>query len=169
MHIYYILKITSSVLWRHNKDVIISLDISNIIFEHEDYINSTNRRNHYTVDKIYGLAAIKELCKHFCEAAQNDLDLDESYLHKFLIHKSYMKSRIECLISNGIINEEWGLPADQVAKNGETVFDLGRNFNGSHDKSLIGKLVEAMVDSIELETNYLPYVLENIKKHNQTK
>ena len=67
---------------------------------------------------------MKELCKHFCEAAQNDLYLDESYLHKFLIHKSYVKSRIECLISNGIITIAKAPPYHKVRRCQIFIFGL---------------------------------------------
>ena len=156
-------------MWRHNQDAEILFDLPNIIFELEDYIHSVNNRNQYKADKFYGLNAMKELSRHFYETAQSDCDLNESYLRKFLVHKAYMRDRIACLASNGIIGEEWLTPADQVAKLGAEIFELGRNFNSLHDQTLIEKLVEMIAETTGLEADYLPKVLEELKTHHQTK
>jgi len=52
-------------MWRHNKNAEVVIDLQNIIFELEDYINSENRRKHYVEDKIYGLASLKKLGEFF--------------------------------------------------------------------------------------------------------
>lgn len=153
-------------MWRHNKDVTISLDLPNIIFELEDYINSTARKIILSEDRIYGLDAMRELSRHFYETAKADSTVNEAYLHKFSMHKSYMKDRIEYLASSGFIDKAWTQQAEQVFQKGKDVFELGRVFNRSHDRSLIEKLAQTMDAAIALEANYLPKVLEELKKQN---
>ncbi len=156
-------------MWRYNKDISITLDLPNTIFELEDYTNSTNRRKHYTADKVYGLNAIQKLSEHFYETAQNGLELNEFYLHKFLMHKSYMKDRMECLASHDVIDQKWIAHAEQVSQIGEKVYNFGKSFNDSHDQSFIAKLVEMIADTIRSETDYLPKVLEELKQYSQNK
>lgn len=156
-------------LWWHFKGAKIALDLPNIIFELEDYVNSTHRRVYYTKDKTYGLAAMREWAKSFYRTAQSGAPLKEAYLNQFSVHKSYMKKRIAILASNGIVDPKWIEVADRVAQMGNDVLQLGRAFCETRDMTLIDRLVGLMEDTVRIETDYLPHVLEELKKHNQTK
>lgn len=150
---------------RCNKDMTISFDIPNIIFELEDYINSTNRRNQCINDNVYGLNAFKELCLCFYDVGQNGFALDELDLYNFSVHKIYMRNRTECLASYGIIDEKWVEQAEQVSKMGTEVLELGKFFNNTYEQSAIERLVEIMSEIIEIESNYLPCVLKELKNY----
>lgn len=156
-------------LWSYNKKTVVTLDLPNLIFELEDYIYSTNRRKNASADNSYGLNAVKDLSCYFCETAKANSRVNEVYLHNFLMHKSFMKDRIKYLAEKEMVNEIWVALAEQVFQMGKEIVEWGEEGNRSHDRSLIEKLVKKMHASIELETNYLPEVLEELKKYHQTK
>ena len=150
-------------LWQYNYEAKIVIDCKNIVFELEDYLNSSNRRNQYTEDKIYGLSAINKLAQHiFTTATQNDY-IDTSYLNKLLAHKIYMRQRIECLNKHNIIDDKGLLPSRIVESSIKTVCEGADTFNNSKDSSTLTNIVTSIDHTITLERDYLTSVLTQLK------
>lgn len=151
--------------WQYNKDAKFLIDLPNLIFELEDYIHSTNNRNHYTADKVYGLAAINALAEHLSMSAIVDGSMNEAYIYKFMLHKCYMTQRVTCLVNNSIINHKWIMYAQEVEEIGKTINELGKGFNNSHDLLLIKKVTDCIALSIHIEQDYLQPMLNEIKNY----
>ncbi len=149
-------------LWHYNTDVLIDFDLPNIIFELEDYVDSGNRRNHYIYDKVYGIKAIEKLADHIRENAEHN---NYFYLKKLLLHKTYMKERIECLIKYNFIECRWMKEAEDAEKNIQDALYKLSLFYDSQNFSLIDQISSLIIHTNEIEKNYLPIVLENLKFH----
>lgn len=150
-------------LWRYNLDACIDFDIQNIAFELEDYINSANRRNHYTEDKEYGIKAIERLGMYFIENSQCKKSRDEVYLKKLLCHKSYMRDRIACLGHHGYIDIKSYPYAEKVSLISKEILDVGCLINQSNKLTFITLLKQLFSEMIEIEKQYLPKVLDELK------
>ena len=150
-------------LWRWQSNANLCPDLTNIAFELEDYLNSTNRRAHYTKDKVYGLLSFESLIRFFEQCAAQKESLPNSYLDKFFAHKKYMKERIVFLHSYGAISSDWISYADQVERLGDEVRRIGEKYNATKDADQIQDLKVNMFEAIEIEKRYLPLVLEELK------
>ena len=143
---------------QYNKDTEVAIDIQNVIFDLEDYINSRNRHKHYVEDKIYGLASLKKLGEFFLESTKNKALLPEQYLRKIAIHKYYMRERIRCLIKHDLIKEDWLSYAELVEVYGQQILDLGVRYNYILDTTIIDELNNIISEIINIEQKYLPKV-----------
>ena len=150
-------------MWRHNKNAEVVIDLQNIIFELEDYINSENRRKHYVEDKIYGLASLKKLGEFFLECAKNKESLSEQYLRKIAIHKYYMKERIRYFVERKLIKKDWLSYSELVEVYGQQILDLGIKYNQIFDTTIVDELTTIIFGIIDIEQNYLTKVLYELK------
>lgn len=152
-------------LWQYSDDANIVFDYQNIVFELEDFLNSTNRRIQYTEDKIYGLSAIKKLAQYlFTTGTQNNY-LETFYLNKLLAHKNYMRQRMECLSKHNIITNESLLPSKIVESSIKSICDDANRFNSNKDSSTLTNIVANINHTVTLERNYLTSVLTQLKNH----
>ena len=146
-----------------NKSADISLDLKNIIFELNDYINSNDSRNHDKIGKIHGFNAIRSVADYFMESICNGQKIPENDLYKFYMHKHFMRNRIECLASHDVIDKKWIDYAVKVENIGHSIQDLGGKYNNLNDKALVRDISNDMIKSITLEEQYLPFVLNELE------
>lgn len=150
-------------LWKYNPETNIELDIPNIIFELEDYINSENRRKQYKEDKVYGFSAVECLRDHFAQKISCLEEINESYLKKILCHKKYMKYRIECLNDDIFMSKKWLYDANRVYDIALNIYEQGRIFNNNKDTMLGSQLINSFSEMIDIERSYLFDVLNELK------
>lgn len=141
----------------------IVLDTKHLTRELSDYINSECTRKEYTADKIYGFAAIEMLAKYFLESAKNGEELYKPYLDKLVFHKKLMRDRIEYLSRLGMVDASHVAEADAVLAVAEDIKEYARLFASEHNLAYVEKLCDSIYATIEMEKEYLPKVLGEVK------
>ena len=150
-------------LYNYNANASMKLDLPNIAIELDDYLQSSNSRQHYTADKLYGFRAIEALAKKIEVDLENlGPEVGNSYLHKFAMHKRFMKERVEYLAMQGIIDKKWIIDAEKVFQLANTAKAIGEKCYQNHDFSNAPQLASEMRSTIEIEQRYLPKVLLEI-------
>ena len=150
-------------LWRYTKSNNINIDVPNIIFELEDYLNSANRRNQYADNKVYGLDSIKLLAYNLFNIDVENYRVNEMYLTKLLVHKEYMEHRLNCLAQNKIIASKWIDMAKKVTKLIMSAIAKYQEFIDTHDDTLTKSITYCINESIRLEKLYLNNILSELK------
>lgn len=155
-------------LWRPLPDVEVELDIPNLILEMEDYLHSSNRHKNQPADAVYGFLAMTELTKHCLQLSKQQLPIPDSYLQKFMMHKVYMKNRMEQLVLSKGLDPIWLKDAERVADMGKQVLDLAAQYNATKDPRLGKRIAELMTDTVTAEADYLPKMLRELKEQKET-
>ena len=147
-------------LWKFNQDATLELDLPNLVIELKDYINSSNSRQHYTADKLYGFQAIEALARKLeTDLESLGAEVGGSYLHKFYVHKKFMKERVEYLVEQGKVDEKWIFEAERVLQIADSVKKMGLVCLKMQDYSSTMSLADAMRQTIAIEQRYLPGLL----------
>lgn len=151
-------------MWSFNNNLSIQIDLPNIIFELEDYLNSCNRRNQYTSDKVYGLDAYKMLAYYYRDYSYEFGLKCLPYFDKFKAHKEFMLNRINCLIENGILRSHWKTYANDVYTKACEVIVTETNNCSCEYRQKLTRLSNNILDCIAIEKWYLNEVLLEIKQ-----
>ena len=150
-------------LWKYHYDASITFVIDDIIFSLEDYLNSENRLKQNKWHKIYGLAAIDALCESLQKHFEDEKAINLSYLELFALHKSYMRERIEHLISIELLNGNFLARAEAVEKLAQEVREWGELVNRTHGKDALRELVDRISQTVSIEREYLTAALYDLK------
>jgi len=149
-------------LWRYHPGNEYSVDTERLTAELQDYLNSISRTDRTSDGNIYGISAISALQNYFCECIENGECLNEAYLHKLMMHKCFMRERVELLAEHGLVSLDTASTAHVVEQLGKTIYEVGRQYNHSKERTLIPKLISCFEQSMMLEHDYLPHVLHQL-------
>lgn len=148
--------------WRFNNDNPLILDLSAIVAEFSDYINSKTSLVQYTKNKIYGFEAFERLIEYLKEKLLLGQPFKRELLQSVVDHKYCMWKRLKYFAQQQIISREYVASAEIVYKLSTSVFSLGLEYNVIADRSTGEKVIESLTNLTEKEKEYLPKVLEEL-------
>ena len=147
---------------RYNRDYVKSLDLNNLVREIKNYLNSTNDRKNYSMEKVYGISAVQEMALFCVDNSCENKMMAKTCLEKLLLHKKYMVNRMEYLAEQKIISHRWIDKAERIQKNAHQIFALWSEYSIAPNLKLAEQLSKLIDQIILLELDYLPKVLDEI-------
>ena len=147
------------------KDAKFDLDMPRMLSGLTDYLESKNSLQMYTADKFWGMDAIRHLADLLVSSGEKDGYVDERYTRGLMEHKFFMRMRMDYLLKNGYLSDgkylELSTQAYQIA---ERAHMLGLKYNLTRKATLLPRLHEMIDQILEIEIDYLPQVLSELRK-----
>lgn len=149
--------------WSYNPDVKFVFNLSRVISELSDYLNSTTSLCIYKGDNIYGLSAIAALGKLFEKQAEQRMHIDFRYSRGLMEHKYLMYKRIVYMAQQNFgIHAKHADRAEQVYRLSERVHLLGLKHMMTGNREIICSIQALIVRINEMELAYLSDVLDKL-------
>ena len=124
-----------------------------------DYLNSRYSNYTFSDDKIFGLAAMEALAKHFLSMGEKREPLEYSYLYAFMEHKYVMQERIRFFADKGIVPAEYVPVSQEMYWVSQEICHLGELYNKTEDTAYIEQIAALIRYTIQKERVYLAEVL----------
>lgn len=150
--------------WQYDSNLPVTVDFPTLVLELEEYLQSKNNRDPRPINIIYGLDAIVAFANYLFNTSKKGLKVDEEVLHLFSVHKYYMRERVTYLVNQGMLNTKWLLHAERVEELAKNAVALAKQYNFSNGQPLPQAFLDNMMETVTIEREYLPCVLEEIKK-----
>ncbi len=154
-------------LWSYHEGADATLDVAKVCRELSDYLNSTGSGGVRADNKYFGVEAIEALIADFDAAAGRGECLNAVYLRGFAEHKYFMGKIVTHLAEKRLISAIHRESADHVATLGWEVLALGEEYNQTCDACVAQQLLDKMRDTLAVERQYLPKVLEQLQNIDQ--
>ena len=144
----------------------VPITFHNMLSELIDYLNSINKTSNKIVNSetYYGLAAILELCNYIKREACQHQNIEIKYMRGFMEHKFFMNKRINYLFEQGYIKNSLSINySEEVYKISEKVHLLAIKYLMTHQNNIIDSIVESIKQTIKIEKEYLPIIIDELK------
>ena len=150
-------------LWSYNPTGNIRLNIPKLILRLNSYLSSSTTEEFVTHEqRYYGMLAVQKLLEHILLEAEQTQAVNELHLKSLLEQKLLMKKRLHYLNSRGIVG-------DQYLEFSEAVYDMiltaqkcACRFNQTHAAIELEKINQCVLDSLEMEKEYLPHLVHEL-------
>lgn len=140
------------------------LNIKKIHNELVEYVNCYTTHIKNCHNQYFGFDAIKRLKVHINEKAKNK-SIDFRFTKGFLEHKKMMKIRFDYLCKTGFISSKLVEASEVVFRKSEMIHLLAIKYMITQADILIGRICDCLDVVIELESEYLPQLLESLKNY----
>lgn len=151
--------------WSFRENANLTLNLPKITIELEDYLNSKTSQKLYSADKTFGFRAIERLQVYFQKQAEQGYGLDHRYTRGLMEHKYFMKLRMEYLNQQGILNRNTDMQyASDVYRISQKVHLLGLKYTMTRNQKTLFSLIDLIGQMNKQEREYLPTVLDDLKK-----
>ena len=154
-------------LWSYHEGADATLDVAKVRGELSDYLNATCSGGVIAQDKAFGVDAIKALITEFEAAASGEEGLNAVYLRGFAEHKYFIGKIVAYLAENQLISACFCEDAERVDSIGREVLALGVDYNQTGDARVAQQLIGKMRNTLAVERQYLPKVLEQLQNIDQ--
>ena len=149
----------SYTFWRFQPNAVFRLNLSRIVSDLCDYLQSKTSLKIYSKKRIWGMEAVEQLIVFFAESEC----IDSRYTRGIMEHKFFMQMRMSYLFEKGYLKKEsYCNLSTQIYKMSESVRMLSLKYNLTGNQSLIPKICETMREMQRLEREYLPAVLNDL-------
>lgn len=150
--------------WLYNSEAEYNFNLSRLLFELSDYLQSTTSMKIYSQNRVWGVNAIEQLGRHFLNSCNGEKSIDVRYTRGLMEHKFYMKLRMEYLLKNDLIKDLTYLEdAKKVYKMSEAVHLLGLKYNYTKKLLIIENINDIIKNMLAIEKVYLSFVLDDLK------
>ena len=142
-----------------------SITFDYTICELTDYINSANRWRAPANNAIfYGLKAILKFCDYVKEEVSKSQIIETKYMRGVMEHKFFMYKRIKYMLEHGYIESGICLScAEKVYKLSEKAHLLTIKYLMTGKSDIVNSIEELLKQTLEIEKNYLPIVVDELK------
>ena len=149
---------------RYNIEAKFELNISKIIRELADYVNSTTSLSIDRRDRSFGIQAILDMADHFIDTSEKDNYIDFRYTRALMEHKFFMNMRVDYLIKKGYVKDNNYLDAAQsVYKMSEQIHMLALKYKIMPKQHIAGNIRKLIIEMQNIEIDYINGFLFDLK------